>query len=556
MSKPDHILGNYYATVLEGASFTTFYGQGQDSLGVQVVTQSTDDIEPHANVHARMVNGLLVHYVTVNVKTDSIFEGDENITVKVRFLTPSEGDGNSFYNEVLVYNLKVIDTTGKTMILDLDGDGSFAPLEVTAYNYLDAVRSVDSALRDNKRSIDTLEDLIDLYQSEYDEASKDLLASTLDLVGVETLTITAATEVIAGAVTKHGLQFVKDVVSLVQDGGKIITDPSVINYLKYGADIAQFAGKRVAIAADAFKTGLELGDATAHLANAEYMKYKLNKLIEERDNLVGQNTGFEEDLSQLTKIASQVEANGAPDQFYSIPFSSDVPLSFSIGETQVYDFRGTTTTGDPITVANDDVILGNDEGNIFDVGSSFTGATLDGGGGTDVVKVSLNRATFSTISDGSVFILSDGLNAVTLFDVERVEFSDGVLALDIDGISGQAYRLYKAAFDRAPDTEGLKYWVGELDAGKGDLTWVAKSFILSTEFQSTHGSQETVSDEAFLTLIYNNVLDRDPDGEGFQYWMDELGRGFERERILASFSESTENQANVIGVIEDGIWLG
>jgi hypothetical protein len=33
------------------------------------------------------------------------------------------------------------------------------------------------------------------------------------------------------------------------------------------------------------------------------------------------------------------------------------------------------------------------------------------------------------------------------------------VALDVDGAAGQAYRLYQAAFDRAPDKNGLGYWI-------------------------------------------------------------------------------------------------
>jgi hypothetical protein len=83
---------------------------------------------------------------------------------------------------------------------------------------------------------------------------------------------------------------------------------------------------------------------------------------------------------------------------------------------------------------------------------------------------------------------------------------------------------------------------------------MANNFIISEEFKETYGTPSSVTNESFLKLIYNNVLDRDPDGEGYSYWMAELNRGFERERVLASFSESAENKANVADAISDGIW--
>jgi hypothetical protein len=50
------------------------------------------------------------------------------------------------------------------------------------------------------------------------------------------------------------------------------------------------------------------------------------------------------------------------------------------------------------------------------------------------------------------------------------------------------------------------------------------------------------------------VSNRDPDIAGFACWVAGLERGFGRERVVASFSESVENRANVIGDIEQGVW--
>jgi hypothetical protein len=96
--------------------------------------------------------------------------------------------------------------------------------------------------------------------------------------------------------------------------------------------------------------------------------------------------------------------------------------------------------------------------------------------------------------------------------------------------------------------------VRELDAGLGDLAWMANNFIISDEFRDTYGSPATVSNQAFLQLLYANVLDSAPDTQGYNYWMSELDRGFGRERVLASFSESVENQGNVAAATADGIW--
>jgi hypothetical protein len=137
----------------------------------------------------------------------------------------------------------------------------------------------------------------------------------------------------------------------------------------------------------------------------------------------------------------------------------------------------------------------------------------------------------------------------SLIRVERVQFEDTSVALDIEGVAGQAYRIYKAAFDRAPDIAGLGYWIDAMDKG-AELTSVAGGFIGSTEFQSRYGS---TSDTDFIRLLYENVLDRQPDAEGYAYWQDAMSQGLSREGLLINFSESTENKANVEGLISGGI---
>lgn len=64
---------------------------------------------------------------------------------------------------------------------------------------------------------------------------------------------------------------------------------------------------------------------------------------------------------------------------------------------------------------------------------------------------------------------SDGLDV--LKNVERLNFKDGAVALDIGGNGGVAYRLYQAALNRAPDQAGFNYWVNVLNTSR--IRWPA-----------------------------------------------------------------------------------
>ena len=83
------------------------------------------------------------------------------------------------------------------------------------------------------------------------------------------------------------------------------------------------------------------------------------------------------------------------------------------------------------------------------------------------------------------------------------------------------------------------------------LESVATGFIGSAEFKALYGAAPT--DTQFVDLLYANVLNRPADAAGYGYWLGELQGGMARETVLIGFSESAENQAALIGVIQGGI---
>jgi hypothetical protein len=179
---------------------------------------------------------------------------------------------------------------------------------------------------------------------------------------------------------------------------------------------------------------------------------------------------------------------------------------------------------------------------------------IDGGAGTDTLVVGGPRASFTIGVDGSAFSLVDlaggGGGTDTLLNMERISFSDISVALDISGVGGKAYRLYQATFDRTPDKGGLGFWISFMDKGM-DLTTVAQYFIDAPEFKQLYGGAQ--NDAQFITALYHNALHRDPEAAGLAWYLDALQHGVSKAQILTGFSESPENQAQVIGQIQYGM---
>jgi Ca2+-binding RTX toxin-like protein len=164
-----------------------------------------------------------------------------------------------------------------------------------------------------------------------------------------------------------------------------------------------------------------------------------------------------------------------------------------------------------------------------------------GGAGVDTLQLTGSIANYSLSASASAVTLADGrANGATdlLTGVERLSFADGALALDTSGTAGSIYRLYVAALDRVPEDAGMGFWLYYLDHGTPLIT-IANAFVNSAEFMHTYGADS--SNATFVTLLYNNVLQRAPEAAGLQLWTDALANHqLSRAQVLIGFSESAE----------------
>lgn len=201
-----------------------------------------------------------------------------------------------------------------------------------------------------------------------------------------------------------------------------------------------------------------------------------------------------------------------------------------------------SSTLDRIGTWENDVLRGDAGDNAVNGYSGMDTMHYDGRRADYTVTIMPRRATVDSAADGYD----------NLIDVERLAFSDMSLALDTEAgaAAGRAYRLYRAAFDRVPDKEGLGFWIAMFGLRLPHLE-IERGFIDSAEFSALYGQQS--SDVHFVSKLYEHVLHRAPDGPGFDYWVTALEKGVKREDVLYQFSESKENIAQVIGAIQFGI---
>jgi len=185
--------------------------------------------------------------------------------------------------------------------------------------------------------------------------------------------------------------------------------------------------------------------------------------------------------------------------------------------------------------SGNDFLYGNDSDNILTGGKGND--LIDGGLGNDTAvysgKKNEYKIVFNAVGDQTVKVIDfladrDGID--NLISVENVKFTDfnfdtSMISKTAQLSSQQVFditSLYIATFNRAPDALGIDYWGSRLFDGM-KMTDIAKTFFSQSEAASLYPS--TLDNTTFINKIYNNVLGRNPDSDGFNYWKKQLDTG-------------------------------
>ncbi len=100
--------------------------------------------------------------------------------------------------------------------------------------------------------------------------------------------------------------------------------------------------------------------------------------------------------------------------------------------------------------------------------------------------------------------------------------------------------LYVAYYNRAPDQEGLNYWtnVAATAGSSATLLSISKNFQNHQKFAEEYPA--SLSTTEFVTKIYHNMLNRAPDSEGLNFWVTVLDNGMPKHEFTpcATYKET------------------
>ncbi|MEO0823712.1 MAG: DUF4214 domain-containing protein [Pseudomonadota bacterium] len=144
-----------------------------------------------------------------------------------------------------------------------------------------------------------------------------------------------------------------------------------------------------------------------------------------------------------------------------------------------------------------------------------------------------------------------------LFEGEEFSFNLGSYEFEITPVdevtrvtSGLPYQsvqevalLYEAGLNRDGnvDLPGLNFWIDAREGGVSEKQ-VAQAFLDSGEFEAAFGAPATLSDPELVEQLYRNVLNREGEQGGIDFWVSVVGQpNFGRDDLLLAFAESPEN---------------
>ena len=112
-------------------------------------------------------------------------------------------------------------------------------------------------------------------------------------------------------------------------------------------------------------------------------------------------------------------------------------------------------------------------------------------------------------------------------------------------------QLYVSLFGRAPDSAGLAFWSEALDSGAWTLSSIAKSMFDTTPARAYYPTNATA--DAVVTTFYTNVLGRAPDAEGLAFWVKEYNAAVTAKDVGGFFAKLITNVVEYKGTDAAGL---
>ena len=254
-----------------------------------------------------------------------------------------------------------------------------------------------------------------------------------------------------------------------------------------------------------------------------------------------------------------VDGGGGFDTVVIIGRSSQFKLVFDSGVTYIDALSGASAMTERAQLNNVEQVQFLDKTVSLVVNDTIKGQPgtdfFDGGLGIDTVVYSGPQERYSITKSGNRYVVSEPTGSDDtdyLSNIERLQFSNGKVALDLGGNAGQAARLIGAllgpSFIKDKALAGVVIGLVDQDYS---IENIANLGLNTSFYLALAGS---TNNEDFVNHVFRNVVGRPPEVNEQKTYVDMLNAGTSQAAlaVMAAGTEFTASQIGLTGLTSHG----
>ena len=254
-----------------------------------------------------------------------------------------------------------------------------------------------------------------------------------------------------------------------------------------------------------------------------------------------------------------VDGGGGFDTVVIIGRSSQFKLVFDSGVTYIDALSGASAMTERAQLNNVEQVQFLDKTVSLVVNDTIKGQPgtdfFDGGLGIDTVVYSGLQERYSITKSGNRYVVSEPTGSDDtdyLSNIERLQFSNGKVALDLGGNAGQAARLIGAllgpSFIKDKALAGVVIGLVDQDYS---IENIANLGLNTSFYLALAGSTKN---EDFVNHVFRNVVGRPPEANEQKTYVDMLYAGTSQAAlaVMAAGTEFTASQIGLTGLTSHG----
>ena len=254
-----------------------------------------------------------------------------------------------------------------------------------------------------------------------------------------------------------------------------------------------------------------------------------------------------------------VDGGGGFDTVVIIGRSSQFKLVFDSGVTYIDALSGASAMTERAQLNNVEQVQFLDKTVSLVVNDTIKGQPgtdfFDGGLGIDTVVYSGPQERYSITKSGNRYVVSEPTGSDDtdyLSNIERLQFSNGKVALDLGGNAGQAARLIGAllgpSFIKDKALAGVVIGLVDQDYS---IENIANLGLNTSFYLALAGSTKN---EDFVNHVFRNVVGRPPEVNEQKTYVDMLNAGTSQAAlvVMAADTDFTASQIGLAGLTSHG----